>query len=324
MQGIPLTELSENLSPVRRKWDKTPIHTIKDLEQKPIVQDLYRGKVEKFITNCYRINNEWIDNFSFEELCKCNFSSIIMAGGQLGKLFEEVTQYRVLSKIRNSAWRWCVGTIDWNEMVYAYRGLQNFTLNLGEDFIATLDYTTGCNKMGYSEHARLYLDGVFAFLVHYRGEHVMTIGFSFLDKYRIIIRQVQCVQAIGNNHWMHKLPGGRLPFSLDRMKAAFPKFELYLVDGGKLSDDIVENYTQGLQEALHWHDKYQSWANKDSDSSERYRESADRKASEIEQLEQKLASLRKDRPKLVKFYRHTGHHRLGKSLSKMHGYRLVV
>ena len=97
---------------------------------------------------------------------------------------------RVVRKIDSSTWRWGHARRSWNDIVSAMEGLSSFHLG-SDEFEITLDQTTGRNEYGHSEHSRTFLDGVFGFLVHCKGEHVMTIGFSFAAGRRLLVQQVQ-------------------------------------------------------------------------------------------------------------------------------------
>lgn len=311
MLGIDLPTLKKTLSPVESSWDEKPINTIADLSKKPIVAEIYDGDVDSFIENCHRIPEEYLTHFSFEELCKINYSSIFMTSGRFGELFTEDAPYEVTRKIRNSMWRWDIHSAGWNETVSAYNGIQNFTIDLGKDFCVRLDYTTGCNKIGYSKFSRTFLDGVFAFLVYHKGVHVMTIGFSIHGNEKIVIRQVQLVQQKGNR-WLYKLPNERLPFVIERMMLAFPEHSLYIVDGGELVDSIIANYIRGQNDAIHWRKKYLSYALQceASEDKERYTANAQRHYEEIAILSTKIKSLQNDRNRLVAFYNSTRPYRL--------------
>src|SRR3546814_14926469 len=54
--------------------------------------------------------------------------------------------------------------------------------DLIEGLEVTLDYTNGYNEQGMGKHSRTPLDGVFAYLVQYKGEHVMILGFSIINE----------------------------------------------------------------------------------------------------------------------------------------------
>src|SRR3546814_1923886 len=65
------------------------------------------------------------------------------------------------------------------------------------------------------KHSRTPLDGVFAYLVQYKGEHVMTLGFSLINDRQILLQQVQLKNRTGNR-WLFRFPENRLEFIIDR------------------------------------------------------------------------------------------------------------
>lgn len=190
----------------------------------------------------------------------------------------------LLHKIRLSAWGWSHEKIGWNETVDAYDGIRSFDLGI-DGLTTTLDHTVWRHKQGKSEHARMFLDGVFGFLIHHRGEHVMTIGFSIASKRRLLVQQVQLTSRTGNR-WLFKLPGNRMELILDRMRAAFPAHTIMVADGASVADRMLEQYRKALTDVEIATDEARAVA-----------------------LEAKITHLEADRPRLVRFYGDLGRFR---------------
>lgn len=197
--------------------------------------------------HCNAFPQEFYRLCTFEELSKIYVSSPCRFPAPQCKLFDEDFQYRIVEKIRSSIWRWGGGDVaeEWNTLVHAYDGIRNFSFELPE-FVVTLNYTRGCNPRGWSElDAGLYLDGAFGFMIHYRGIHVMTIGFAFARGQKLLITQVQLRKPKGNR-FLYKLPMGRVAYIIALMKRYFSNFRIYLVDGGSLLRDYISQYEDGI------------------------------------------------------------------------------
>lgn len=167
-----------------------------------------------------------------------------------------------------------------------------------DEFEITLDQTTGRNDYGHSEHSRTYLDGVFGFLVHWKGEHVMTIGFSFAAGRRLLIQQVQNTKRTGNR-WLFRLPRNRMEHIIDQFRTAFPKHHIHVADGADYAHRSMESYQGARDRAV------ENLARLDPVEDEgRY---AERK-SRLEEIEQDIAHLEQETERLSRFYRETGRH----------------
>jgi hypothetical protein len=184
---------------------------------------------------------------TFDELCKLRHSSGVMMDSSVEELFRKDPRHVVVRKIASSLWRWGRNEKKWNEIVDAYDGLRRFDLGL-PGFDAVLDYTTGWNERGASEHSRTFLDGVFGFMVRHRGQHVMTVGFSFAGDRRLLLQQVQSARQKGNR-WLYSFPQRRVEFVIDRLQAAFPDHSILVVDGAELARSSIESYRRGLGSA---------------------------------------------------------------------------
>jgi hypothetical protein len=186
-------------------------------------------------------------------------------------------------------WRWGCGDRSWNEVVDAYNGIRNFSLGV-DGFELRLDFTTWFNYRGYSRESRTFLDGVFGFLVYYKGEHVMTLGFSFARDRRLLVQQVQLTKRKGNR-FLFKLPANRVEWILQRFGEAFPNHVLCIADGGDIANSHLKSYKEALQSFKEMETRGQA-------------DAEDRKHIEI--LESKVTHLTADLPRLRDFYANVG------------------
>ena len=149
----------------------------------------------------------------------------------------------LVGKLDSSMFRWGSSLRDWNSLVAFYRAITRFDFGLA-GFDVHLDHTTWFHDRGFSYHTRTYLDGVFGYLIRYRNQHVMTIGFSASRDRKLLINQVQLKRPRGNR-WLYKLPAHYLDYVIDRIAVAFPfqdGFTLYLADGSDLANRIKASY----------------------------------------------------------------------------------
>lgn len=252
-----------------------------------------------------------------DELCKVRYSSTFMMDTSVEDAFKREPQLTVFQKIVSSMWRWGVGRGDWNEIVDCYEGIRRFDLG-HPDFELRLDHTTGYNERGYSEHSRTFLDGVFGYLVHYKGEHVMTLGFSLMEGRKLLIQQVQTKNRSGNR-FLFKLPRNTLEHVVDRFKDAFPRHRVFLVDGESLMDQNIANYRSGLEQAKRSEEDARRRLEKadpvsDPESVRYGRLRLESALEDREEFSTKIAHAEGDKPRIGAFYAGAGRHRRGKVL----------
>lgn len=183
---------------------------------------------------------------SFDDICKIFYASPIMM--DIHNHFERNYQYEIIRKLKNSMWRWEFADKspqNWNIIVDAYNSIRSVKV---DGFDITLDYTTYCNEKGYSKFSRTYLDGIFAFLIHYKGKHVMTIGFTILSNYKILLNQIQLVNKKGNR-FLYKIKKNRIEWAIDLFHTFFKPFSLYLINGKDLAECIKQQYQCLLNES---------------------------------------------------------------------------
>ncbi len=285
MKGLHLRSLTGELCKVKRGSGDKPAKTIRAVQQKfrrwqNYLRSEFDGEFD-FPHDCYKLPARAFDGLSFDELCKIHYSSGILMDKSVTDLFETKAQFEVVRKIESSMWRWGFGKGCWNEVVEAYNRLRQFSFG-HPDFEIRLDYTTFFNQYGRGKFSRVYFDGVFAYLVYYKREHVMTIGFSIQDKKRILIQQVQTTARNGNR-WLYRLPSNRLEFVISLFRKNFPRYALWVIDGDSLVHKTLTDYTEALNRA------------------DRVENSEDSHA-----LKAKIRHLEADRPRLSAFYTNTG------------------
>lgn len=303
MKGLSLKTFRLDLHGVEPNSDD-PSKTIVDWDQKlrPCRKEIedWFGKSFEVSKKYYNLPLEYLAEFSFDELCKLHYSSIIMMHQTVTKLFEKSAQHEIIRKIQNCMWRWSVSKGTWNEIVDAYENIRRFKLIDHPDFELRLDYTTGCNEFGYSKFLYTFIDGVFAFLVYYKGRHIMTIGFSIMDRRRVLIQQVQLAQRTGNR-WLFKFPYmNQVEFIIDLFRKNFPGYGLYVVDGEMLVDKTLRDYRNALERNIR---SRQAWKD---DPKFLLNLEQERRA-----LEERITHLESDKTRLAAFYRNIGRHQFG-------------
>ena len=253
--------------------------------------------------NTYRqLSLESLANFSFDEFCKLVHSSEFMMSNCVESLFKTKAQYEIVRKIRSSLWRWGCNRGTWNEIVDAYDNIRNFSLGDLDNFEVRLDYSTSYNECGWSKYARIFIDGVFAFYLYHKNQHVLTIGFSIAGDRKVLIQQVQSPQQ-KNNRGLYKLPRNRMEFVIGLFAKNFPGYKLYSIEGGSLIENIINNYqkvVQGIKDSFVYCLKHSP-----SESN------LQRLSSDQRVYEQKIADLKGRMPKISEFYSDVGKFKLG-------------
>lgn len=242
---------------------------------------------------------------SFEKICKIRLSSYIMLNNTLEDLFDDNPEYRIIRKIQSSMWRWGHKRSTWNELVHAYNAIRSFSLNK-EDFKVRLDYTTSVNERGRSEYTRTFLDGVFAYLVYYKGKHVMTLGFSLAPNKKVLIQQIQIKERKGNR-WLYKLPENYVEYAIDCFAKAFPKYKLYLVDGASLIEGYIDSYKNSLA--------YTEKRLKECS----YKDLLESYARDRVEYVKKIAHMENDLPRLAVLYNNTGKYKKKSRVLRLNG-----
>jgi hypothetical protein len=243
----------------------------------------------------------YLVNFSFDELCKLKYSSGLSKHGTVEKLFETKAQYEIVRKISSSMWRWGYGTGTWNEIVDTHTHIRHFSFGDIPHMEIRLDHSTYNNPFGYSKYSRLFLDGVFGFLVYYKQKHILTISFSIAEGRKVLIQQIQSTCKTGNRG-LYKLPAHRVEYIVSLFVKNFPGYELYLVDGESLSLKNLRDY----RNALEWRRKI--LAEKQSHRSQRYLKDL---REDCRELQQRIKHLCFRKAEIAAFYQDVGKYQLG-------------
>ena len=248
--GIALDSYAEPLKRVAVHLDRKPVLSFDAADRigphaRAYAQAHY-GTQRPFLEVLHDLPMHALARLSADELCKVRHSSMVMMDASVERAFEERPVLNLVRKIGSSMWRWGCRRALWNETVDAYDGIRAFDIGL-PGFTTTLDFTTGYNPRGYSEFSRTFLDGVFGFLIHHEGRHVMTVGFSLSTGRSLLLQQVQLTQRRGNR-WLYRLPTGRMEFVVDRLRAAFPRHRIMVADGGSVAEVNLGSYRNGIAE----------------------------------------------------------------------------
>lgn len=252
MKGYPLTMFTDELTRVPDQFQEKPAGTF-DIE-KAIGHDVMDWAKRRHCetdseTLIGRLPVEvFLKRLSFDQLCKYKYGRIFTMDRSVDDMFRDDPKYALFYKIKSSMWRWGYGSGVWNEVVDAYDCIRRFAIPR-EGFEVRLDLTTGLNPYGYSREADVFLDGVFGFLVYYKGEHVMTLGFSLMEGRRLLVQQVQLTQRKGNR-FLFKLPANRVEFFLQCFADAFPQHELCIADGSDIGKKSLSSYKHRLEQVI--------------------------------------------------------------------------
>lgn len=191
------------------------------------IEDVYGAEYFEWPTHWHHLPHEKLAfTFNYDELIKlwhgCIFSS------KLDAYLQEHDP--VVWKTQHSLWRYGGGR-DYARFVACYNGLSRIAVDL-PDFDVRLSWTRSINTAAWAHHGRdnpIYLDASFGVLLHYKRQHVMTIGFA-VSSHGILVAQVQLREKRGNR-FLYKLPLPYIDFALAMLQCAFPNDNLYLVTG---------------------------------------------------------------------------------------------
>lgn len=295
MIGLQLKSLTGELYKVPAHLSCVPARTIKGIEEKlgPWKARMLEEQGRfSFFDEYHRLPLKAFATFSFDELCKLHYCPPATMDKSVRELFESDPRYEIVEKIKSSMWRWSYRGRVWNEVVDFYDRLRKFSL--GDNFRVRLDHTTYHNEFGYSKYGRIYLDGVFGYLVYFKEEHILTIGFSVLAGKKILLQQVQSAQRRGNRS-LFKLPRNRVEFVIERFMQNFDGYELFIVDGRSLVHKTLKSYNKVLATNEKLISRYAD------DPSNRQKCIGER-----EQIENAISHLQFDLERIADFYRNTG------------------
>lgn len=299
MKGTPLSTLDVGLTRVPVHQNRKPVRSFDAMgalgeKFRAYALDVYEtSDIEDLI---HELPARAFDKLGRDRAAKTMLSNRNSIPSEVEREIEKDPVLRIVRKIDSSTWRWGYAHRSWNDIVSAMEGLSSFHLD-SDEFEITLDQTTGRNDYGYSEHSRTYLDGVFGFLVHWKGEHVMTIGFSFAAGRRLLVQQVQNTKRSGNR-WLFRLPRNRLEHIVDCFVRSFPKHRIYVADGADYAKRSLTSYLEARNRVA------ERLKRRNDDVEDRL---TDRE--ELEALNEKISHLRHQMDRLRALYSDTGHHR---------------
>jgi hypothetical protein len=310
---IPLSVFTGTLEKVSPEHDRKPINSIADPESRfgPWAQEYIRKYFFRgftFYPDYRELPLQAFEGFTFDELCKIEFAQNYMEKS-VREVFDTNPKFEIVRKIKNSMWRWGGVNQTWNDLVDVYNGIRAFSFHQDPDFEVRFDYTPTCHSCGHSKFQRIYLDGVFAFLVYYKNKRVMTLGFSVVDGRKLLIQQVQMANRTGNR-FLFKLTKNYLEYVIDRFRESFPTHDLYLVDGKKLLERTLRGYQESCAITARHVSEYETLVAEHPEKSS-YRQSLTRHQEECVVLENKIKHLEYDMLRISAFYANPGKYFLG-------------
>jgi len=176
--------------------------------------------------------------FTMEECCRLWTDCIFMS--DMSKYCED--EHTLLWKINNIHWQFgCQRS--WNLLVRNLDALKRLDFGV-PGFDVRITHPCSINMVGRAAHGPyLYLDGALGLLLYYKGEHVLTVGFS-VNTDGVYIAQVQLRQKKGNR-FIYKLPDHYMDMVLDMFRRAFHEDDLWLVEGKSAAAAVVRSYGNG-------------------------------------------------------------------------------
>lgn len=250
------------------QWDRTALR---------VVDRSYNELREK---SRYFPIDPFFSEFTFDELVKYTFADCVQS--EVSEMLRRTTlrgdnfettppePIEFVYKLKNSMWHYGSYPNHWNWFVDAYYAVPQF--QFGDGFEIRFDHSRYFNTWGRAQHIEdqirairpgydaessryfydntLWLDGIFAYLINYKGKHVLTISFS-VGTGKVFLNQVQLRESHGNR-WLYKLPTDIFNYSVERFYEHFTKwgFDVYLVDGLELAQKIKRNHEGGVPDSV--------------------------------------------------------------------------
>jgi hypothetical protein len=323
LTGVELSSYTDELRRVPVHLDRKP-HLTFDLERAlgpEAVAEASEYSGETLVERVRNLGMADLKNLTVDQLYKVRRASIITMSSSVEDAMRNEPRLRIIHKIENSMWRWGYLRTGWNEIVDAYDSIRRFSFH--PDFGVRLDYTTGHNECGHSEYSRTFLDGVFGFLIYYRGQHVMTLGFSIMGRRRLLVQQVQLKNRRGNR-WLFKLPRNYMEYVLARFRESFPRHRLHVIDGGDLMRKNLNSYRhgyEGTKERIIRASKHLASKETTEESRGYYERYLPGLREEEALYREKIDHAEADVMRLEAFYRDTGSFKLGETVISRHGLR---
>lgn len=241
--GVPARAVSNILGRVAR------VSKIMDLPLDAETQSAFVGNGSYYPASSYlgRLGTRVLEKiFNTEELTAVTFSAESTFGSHWDCMMKRAKAPWVLQMLVWHAWQSGMRKVQWNSAVDAYEKMRNFTFGL-PGFTYHLDFTATTLCVGYSQARRVFLDGSFGILVHYKGRHVMTVAFDLLpDKSGIIqpiLRQVQLVEKSGNR-FLYSFGCHYFEFVCSAFCRSFADLPTLTTSGADVVKRVVAGYSQ--------------------------------------------------------------------------------
>lgn len=215
--------------------------------EEPARVEVYNGTTY----NCPAIKFNWHERyrdlgwdrlakaFTFEEMLRFWWNDCVMS--DISEELNNNPAYMLFHKISSSMWHWGWKD-DWNLYVRYFHDILNFDFGI-PGFETYIDFASWHNSYGYSQYARYFCDGALCYNIVYKGEHVLTIGYS-ASRYGILMTQVQMAKKKGNR-WLYKLPQHYFDYAIERMRANFSGHQLWLATGKSMVEHVRFTYKNG-------------------------------------------------------------------------------
>jgi hypothetical protein len=245
MKGYPFDLFNDELSKVRMAKEVFPKSLLRKVQTSKHFKR-YNSETTSLTEVRKRVPFEYesVCDATFDEVVRARFSYFAILTSECERVFDEEPRFRFAYKIRSSFATWGRGldAEDWNDFVRAYDAIRYFTFQ-EEDFSVTLDWARGYHALGWSESSHVFLDGAFALLLHYKQEHVMTIGFSPISGRRILIHQIQLVKKKGNR-FLYTLEKPYMSWVLEKVRHGFPTMEVSLIGSESVVRSVAMQYRE--------------------------------------------------------------------------------
>lgn len=217
--------------------------------------------------------DELLKTFSLNEILRHVFFDVVMS--EASEELHKNPKYMLFRKLRNSFDHWGRYHLaqdhahNWNLYVKNFNSILNFDFGI-PGFESYVDFASWYNEFGYSQFARVYVDGALSFNIVYKGEHVLTIGYAVFQN-GILITQIQPKKQKGNR-WLFKVKN-HFEHCIERMQQAFKGQNLWLVTGETMANFIQKQhktdpvkeetltriqslYNQPMRKYERWKEKY--------------------------------------------------------------------
>lgn len=232
---------------------------------KEIKEEYNKVREEALQKDEFKLFREYISNnimrylrrLDVQDMMRINSSTIISLGDKFNKLEHKLRPAWLFRKIELSSWHWGkYKSASYNECVDVYNSITKFDMGI-EGFSVEVDTSSSwCNEKGYSKYTRTFLDAELAYIIRYKGKHVLTVSFNAIlggDK-TIQIRQIQCKNKKGNR-WMYKLPKNYIEFIVDKFFEIFQGYDIYMIRAATAVNEISESYLKIVERELHYFPK---------------------------------------------------------------------